>query len=159
MKTAFVHSSALFALLAAIALAAPIEPSAAPSDIASILKEGRDILNTGDDDRALKYFMDAYNAAPKDADLATMYAFCLRKTGRFEEARKTYLKALHIKPDHPQAREYLGECYLQLAREQLIELRKAGESASKECEALVLAFRAFADAVEADDVALPERRW
>ena len=66
-----------------------------------------------------------------------MLGFCTRKLGNVDEAFTYYEKALKIKPNFPEAREYYGEAYLQqgnLAKavQQYIILEKAGSKNARE---------------------------
>jgi tetratricopeptide (TPR) repeat protein len=67
-----------------------------------------------------------------DARVLTMIGYSIRKQGRVEEGIGYYMKALALDPNHVEAREYLGEGYLQQgaiekAKEQLAEIgRRCG---------------------------------
>ncbi len=65
------------------------------------------------------------------AEAYNMLGFCTRKMGNVSGAFAYYEKALQLKPNFPEAREYYGEAYLQqgdLAKavQQYIILQKAG---------------------------------
>jgi tetratricopeptide (TPR) repeat protein len=67
-----------------------------------------------------------------------------RKAGRVDIAIEHYLKAIALKPDFVQAREYLGEGYvtagkMDLAKEQLVEIEKVCGKTCKEYEMLAKA--------------------
>lgn len=68
-------------------------------------------------------------ADPNNADAWSQYGFANRKQGRWHEGEVYYIRALTLDPDHIEAREYLGELYLETnrpdkAREQLAELQR-----------------------------------
>jgi tetratricopeptide (TPR) repeat protein len=65
------------------------------------------------------------------AEAYSMLGFCMRKLGNVKAAFGYYEKALLLKPNFPEAREYYGEAFLQagnLARavQQYVILYKAG---------------------------------
>jgi tetratricopeptide (TPR) repeat protein len=62
-------------------------------------------------DEALRALRDYTAANPADAD-----GFSLRKTGRMDESKTAYDRALQLDPEHKGAHEYLGEWYLQMDR-------------------------------------------
>lgn len=97
---------------------------------------------------ALKVFQDAIKLEPADADVLNMLAFSQRKNGMLLDARENYRKALAIRPEFPEAREYLGENYIQLAKEQLDILRSYGAKGQNEAKDLAEAFKAAAAEVE-----------
>jgi tetratricopeptide (TPR) repeat protein len=84
---------------------------------------------------------DAFKAAiAQKADYAEAYnmlGFCTRKMGNVAGAFAYYEKALKLKPNFPEAREYYGEAYLEqgdLAKavQQYIILQKAGSKNASE---------------------------
>jgi len=58
------------------------------------------------------------------AESYNMLGFSQRKQGKRLEAIQSYYQALDRKPDFPEAREYLGEAYLQGAEKQLSVLKE-----------------------------------
>jgi tetratricopeptide (TPR) repeat protein len=71
------------------------------------------------------------------AEAYNMLGFCTRKMGNVSGAFAYYEKALQLKPNFPEAREYYGEAYLQqgdLAKavQQYIILEKAGNKNARE---------------------------
>ena len=71
------------------------------------------------------------------AEAYNMLGFCTRKMGNVAGAFAFYEKALQLKPNFPEAREYYGEAYLQqgdLAKavQQYIILEKAGSKNASE---------------------------
>jgi tetratricopeptide (TPR) repeat protein len=53
-----------------------------------------------------------------------MLGFSRRKQGKLRSAIQAYYSALDRKPNFPEAREYLGEAYLQAAKHQLETIAK-----------------------------------
>ena len=72
------------------------------------------------------------------AEAYNMLGFCTRKMGNVAGAFAFYEKALQLKPNFPEAREYYGEAYLQqgdLAKavQQYIILQKGGSKNAGSC--------------------------
>lgn len=53
---------------------------------------------------------------PDNADIMSLLGFSYRKTQNYDDAMTFYEWALHAKPDHLGANEYLGELYLETDR-------------------------------------------
>ena len=51
--------------------------------------------------------------------MLNMLAYVQRKLGQTDEALESYRKALKLRPQFPEAREYLGEVYIQASLEQI----------------------------------------
>ena len=66
--------------------------------------------------KAFKKLEKAYSTDRKNPDILNYMGYTSRKTGKFEEAEKFYLKGLNIKPNHNGINEYLGELYVQTNR-------------------------------------------
>tara|TARA_A100001037_G_C15101143_1_gene614023 strand:- start:1272 stop:1751 length:480 start_codon:yes stop_codon:yes gene_type:complete len=75
--------------------------------------------------KAQEKLRDANKVERNNPDILNYLGFALRKTGKFEEAEKFYMKGLKIKPDHNGINEYLGELYIQTGRKNLAEERLA----------------------------------
>ena len=79
--------------------------------------------------RALDRGLRAVDIDPKYHEAWNLVGFSARHLKDFERALAAYDKALALKPDFPEAREYLGEAYLEMgkldkAKEQLAWLRQ-----------------------------------
>ena len=83
----------------------------------------------------------ASRKAPHDPDILNMLAYSQRKLGRTDEAIVNYHKALALRARFPEAREYLGEAYLQAALEQLRILKTYGADGEEGREELIEAFK------------------
>jgi tetratricopeptide (TPR) repeat protein len=145
----------LFAALLATVVASPQAGFAAGSpkpkgSDESAFEEGRRLVERGSFARARNAFERANDEKPSDPDVLNMLAYTQRKTGKLDLAIDNYKRALKLRPDFPQAHEYLAEAYLQLALRQLKVLERYGESAEAERQALEEAIRAAA-------AGLPER--
>ena len=105
---------------------------------------GAALVEKGEFAKALKEFEEARRLERSDADILAMQALCLRKLGRFEEAREGYHAALKVRAKFPEARENLGETYLQLAKEQLEILSAYGADGKAEAAQLSEAIKALA---------------
>jgi len=77
----------------------------------------------------VKSLTKAVQENPKDADAHTLLGYSYRKRGTFDKSLEQYQMALKIDANHPSAREYLGELYLDMnqlanAEKQLQVLRR-----------------------------------
>ena len=100
---------------------------------------------SGDCRDAISQLVDVLHDAPENADAWNLLAYCQRKTGKLDEAFVNYGKALELKPEFPEAREYLGEAHLQAVLREIEILRGYGDSAQKELDQLVAALRETSD--------------
>ena len=92
-------------------------------------EQGVAILETGDYMKARRAFERAAKKSPRDPDVLNMLAYSQRKSGQLDRAIDTYKQALALRPQFPQAREYLGEAYLQAALRELQTLGGYGPEA------------------------------
>jgi Flp pilus assembly protein TadD len=98
-------------------------------------------VKKGDFTNARTFFEQAVRAKKDDADALNMLAYTQRKTGRLQEAFVNYAKALELRPNFPQAREYLGEAHLQAALLELKALQAAGPEGEKLAKSLIYALQ------------------
>jgi tetratricopeptide (TPR) repeat protein len=120
--------------------------------------EGMKLIRTGEYAKAREIFEQALREASSNPDVLNMLAYSQRKTGSIDLAIETHKRALRLRPNFPQARESLGEAYLQASLRELTALQRAGRSATSE-HAMLL--RALHEALEELPPA-PEgsgRRW
>jgi Tfp pilus assembly protein PilF len=166
-----------FALLFAFALGLAATGALAPSGVARAAgspdrssddakppaeyTKGLEYVKSGKLEAARIEFERAARKAPKDADVLNMLAYSQRKTGQLDQAIHNYQKALKLRPKFPQAREYLGEAYLQAALRELGELEGYGDEASKERDQLIRALEAAAsrETWSAGDDTPPKPAW
>lgn len=134
----------------ACALATPVHAARTKSkdkseepkpDKATVLYEkGVQLAEAGEFEKALEQFEKSDRERPNDAETLNMMAFANRKLGRLETAFELYDRALAVRADFPQAREYLGEAHIQAALEQVRILRGYGPSGAEELAQLLAAF-------------------
>lgn len=95
-------------------------------------QKGVDRANAGQFEEALELFKKARKEEPNNPDVLNMLAFSQRKTGKIDQAIENYQKALSLRPRFPEAREYLGEAYLQAALKQLKTLEEYGSDGEEQ---------------------------
>ena len=93
---------------------------------------GMKLVEQGKFRKAREAFELARRLAPTHPDVLNMLAYSQRQTGALDAAIENYRSALRGRPNFPQAREYLGEAYLQAALRELIALERAGTAARRE---------------------------
>jgi len=152
------------AAIVALTLPSVAAPSTKPErrpETSELYATGMEAVRRGDFGAARERFAEADKAKPDDPDILNMLAYATRKTGKLEEARVLYLRALAIRPEFPECREYLGECYLELAWEQLEWLKKSAHpEAPKSLGQLGESIKALGGALESGKPAsLPDRGW
>ncbi len=137
-------SVALLAGLGALARPASADGSkkAAPkisqnSEAASLYAAGKKEAKKELFPAALKRFEAADQLDPNNPDILNMLAYCQRKTGALDEAMANYHRALKLRPEFPEAREYLGEAYIQAALREIETLAGYGSKAKHERKDLV----------------------
>ena len=125
--------------------------------------QGLALVEAGNFEKALDLFKKANKERDDDPEILNMLAFTQRKLGRLEQAFENYARALELRPEFPQAREYLGEAYLQAALEQVRILNGYGSSGEKELAQLRAAFEKAAwqlgVGAQPSRSGAPERKW
>jgi tetratricopeptide (TPR) repeat protein len=111
----------------------------------SLYDQGVAAGNSGDYAKAIDLFQQALKADPDNPDILNMLAHAQRKSGPMDDvlmdaAMDNYWKALKIRPNFPEAREYLGEAYLQGLLKQAILLKGYGAGGKEQLKALIEAF-------------------
>ena len=109
--------------------------------VAKLYAEGEGLVWAGKYDEALAVFKKAHKQDKKNPDVLNLLAYTQRKTGDLDGALENYHKALKLKPHFPEAREYLGEAYIQAALRQVEALRGYGTEGQKELTELTQAFK------------------
>ena len=107
----------------------------------SLYDQGMQATGQGDFKYALSLFQQALENDPQNPDILNMLAHSQRMVGKIDESIATYQRALALKPDFPQAREYLGEAYLQAAQQQLETLQGYGDDGKEQWGILLQAFK------------------
>lgn len=90
---------------------------------------------------ALDLFEQALKMDRNNPDILNMLAHCQLKLGKIDDAVENYKKALRLRPTFPEAREYLGEAYVEAALREIKTLRGYGNEAAEELEDLVKALK------------------
>jgi Flp pilus assembly protein TadD len=96
----------------------------------SNITAGRKAIEAKDFKSAVGHLTKAVQENPKDPDAQSMLGFSYRKLGTFDKSMEHYQAALKVDPNHRNAREYLGELYLDMnqpanAEKELTTLKKA----------------------------------
>lgn len=143
-----VAAAALFAAATVLAVPAnrPVSPEASRTESDDSYTMAMELVQNEEFEAARRIFEKLHAADADDPDVLNMLAYTQRKTGRLDEALGNYRKALQLRPDFPQAQEYLGEAYLQLALRQIEILRQSGSK--QELGQLVDAIHAAAAELE-----------
>ncbi len=118
--------------------------------VEDLYSQGVSDTNAGDYKTALAYFDQANKLQPNNPDILNMLAHSQRRVGVGDDvmldlAMENYWKALKIKPDFPEAREYMGETYLLVLLEQIDKLKGYGDKGKDQLDKLT---QAFLDAAE-----------
>jgi len=109
--------------------------------VLSLYDQGMEATRSNNFQMALGLFDQALKEDPKNPDILNMLAHSQRKVGKTDEAIANYKKALDLRPHFPEAREYLGEAYLQAASQEVGILKSYGESGKEQLEDLAEAFK------------------
>ncbi len=116
--------------------------------VVSLYDKGLAASKSGDFEKGIDYFQLALQADPNNADVLNELAHAQRKSGDLDDAIENYWKALKIRPDFPEAREYLGEAYLQGAVQQAKLLKAAGAAGGEQLEDLTKALQDTEDQIK-----------
>ena len=109
---------------------------------------GMELVRNEEYAEARRIFEQLSDEQPKNAEVLNMLAYTQRKTGDLDEAIGNYHRALALKPKFPQAREYLGEAYLQAALREAETLRGYGGDGKEDLAKLVSAFHEAASQLD-----------
>jgi tetratricopeptide (TPR) repeat protein len=138
-------------------------PQSQPGDdnskkVADLYSRGMAATQANDFQKALDLFGQALQLEPNNPDVLNMLAHSQRKAcvrhdgtmdiGLMDEAMENYWKALRIKPKFPEAREYLGEAYLQAALNEVKTLKSYGKDGEEQLKDLNKALKEAADGLE-----------
>ncbi len=117
------------------------ERQPAPETAASLYDKGVAADKAGNDRDALDYFRQALKKDKNNPDILNMLAHSERKLGMINEAIDDYWKALKLRPRFPQAREYMGEAYIQATLKEIETLKSYGKDGEEERNDLIKAFK------------------
>lgn len=124
-------------------------PSGGPP-VYSLYDQGMNATRSHNYPLALKLFTEALKQDPKNPDVLNMLAHSQRLTGDIDGAILNYWKALELRPHFPEAREYMGEAYIQAAQKQMEILKSYKEEGKEQLEDLTNAFKTAAKDLETD---------
>src|SRR5262245_25247432 len=128
--------------------AAQGEPQSGQSNDVKPYDRGMELVKSEQYAEARKIFEQLSVEQPKNAEALNMLAYTQRKTGDIDVAIENYGRALKLKPKFPEAREYLGEAYLQAALREAQTLKGYGGSGEKELKKLADAFQEAASQLD-----------
>ena len=117
------------------------ERAAASKSTMSLYDQGVAADKAGDNTAALEYFRKALKKDKNNPEILNMLAHSERKLGMLVEAMDDYWKALKIRPHFPEAREYMGETYIQAALAEISTRKSYGPEGEEGRKALVKAFK------------------
>jgi len=117
-----------------------VKETAAPA-VLNLYEKGTAQVKDKNYKQAIKTFKKALKKDKQNADVHNMLAFSYRKSGNLEKAFSHYEKALNIRPEFPEAREYLGEAHIQAALLQINTLRDYGSKGNDQLADLTEAFK------------------
>lgn len=112
-------------------------PSASTANGPTFYERAAEAAEDGRCRDALPLLEEALAETPDDADAHALAGFCRRKIGELDEAFASYRRALELRPEFPEARQYLGEAHLQAVMREIAILRGYGESGQEELDALI----------------------
>lgn len=130
---------------------APAQREDLPSEAMRLYDQGVQADKAGDDKAALEFFRKALKKDKKNPDIINMLAHSERKLGMLNEAIEDYWTALKLRPRFPEAREYMGEAYIQAALKEIETLKSYGKDGEEQRETLVKAFKDAAAKLEAGE--------
>jgi tetratricopeptide (TPR) repeat protein len=102
----------------------------------SLYDQGLSASQANDFQKALPLFEQALRNDPNNPDILNMLAHSQRKIGLIDESLANYKKALELRPNFPEAHEYLGEAYIEAALRELEVLKSDGGNAKEQVEDL-----------------------
>jgi len=121
------------------------EKKTAPEPTMSLYDQGMKADKAGDSKTALDLFQKALKKDENNPEIINMIAHSERKLGKVNEAIIDYWKALKLRPKFPEAREYMGEAYVQAVLTELETLKTYGKEGEEQREDLLKAFKDAAD--------------
>lgn len=112
----------------------------------SLYDQGVAASKANDYQKAVDLFQQALKADPDQPDILNMLAHAQRKLGPMDDelmdaAMDNYWKALKIRPNFPEAREYLAEAYLQGIVKQITLLKTYGDKGKDQLAVLETAYQ------------------
>lgn len=116
--------------------------------VTSLYDKGMQADKSGDYQNALNYFQQALRKDRNNPDIVNMIAHSERNLGMINEAIDDYWKALKLRPRFPEAREYMGEAYIQAILKELDTLKSYGADGEEQRNQLIKAFKDAAAGIQ-----------
>ena len=116
-------------------------PETEKKSVVSLYDQGIEATKNNDFQKALKLFEQASRESKNNPDILNMLAHTQLKLGMIEESLDSYKKALKLRPKFPEAREYLGEAYIQATLREIETLKSYGSEGTESLEDLKKAFK------------------
>ena len=110
--------------------------------------QGVEASKNNDFQKAKSLFDQALQADYNNPDIINRLAHTQRKLGMIDESLENYKKAIALQPKFPEAREYLGEAYIQAALREIKTLKDYGSEGAESREDLTKAFKEAAANLE-----------
>ncbi|MDO8663158.1 MAG: tetratricopeptide repeat protein [Candidatus Omnitrophota bacterium] len=107
----------------------------------SLYDQGVAAHKNGDYQKAKRLFEQALREDSNNPDILNMLAHTQLKLGMIDQSLANYKRALSIRPRFPEAREYLGEAYIQAALREIETLKGYGTEGAEQLEDLVKEFK------------------
>lgn len=116
--------------------------------VVSLYDQGVVATKNKDFQQALTLFNQALQQDANNPDILNMLAHAQLKLGMIDESLENYKKALTLRPQFPEAREYLGEAYIQAALREIKTLKSYENEGGENLEDLTKAFKDAAVGLE-----------
>jgi len=116
--------------------------------VVSLYDQGVAATKNKDFQQALTLFNQALQQDANNPDILNMLAHTQLKLGMIDESLENYKKALVLRPQFPEAREYLGEAYIQAALREIKTLKSYENEGGENLEDLTKAFKDAAASLE-----------
>ena len=121
-------------------------------DTVNLYDQGVEATKAGDYQKAMSLFKDALKTSPDNPDVLNMLAHTQLKLGMIDESLDGYKQALKLRPRFPEAREYLGEAYIQAAIREMETLKSYGDDGRKSLEDLTKAYLKSAERLKTNPI-------
>ncbi len=109
--------------------------------VVSLYDQGMAANKAGEYQKAKELFEQALSKDMNNPDILNMLAHAELELGMIDDSLDNYRKALKLRPNFPEAREYLGETYIQATLREIDTLKSYGASGSEQLEDLLKKFK------------------
>ncbi len=117
------------------------ESSEKNGPVVSLYDQGVEATKNNDFKEAFRLFTLALQQDKNNPDILNMLAHTQLKLGMIDESLASYKNALNLRPKFPEAREYLGEAYIQAALREIKTLKSYGGEGAESLDDLIKAFK------------------